>query len=275
MKIIFNQTASDPLSGLYRFGVQHCCLKQLQPARDQKNITKKVHHHTGFELHMITDGYQTYVVKGETCRIERGGFLLIYPNVPHQVIDSAEQTQKSALTFTFPLEETVRCVSGRMTDRILDTIAFLVKEKGQKKEFSSVLIENCILEVILSVFRLAGVKEESDSREETENAVLMLAKQFIEDNVDRALSVDDVSAYCYLSTKQLTRIFNAYEEVSPGAYIKMQRIRRIETLLADPSYTLKQISEMMQFSNEYYFNAFFKKHAGMPPGAYRKMVGKG
>jgi AraC-like DNA-binding protein len=35
--------------------------------------------------------------------------------------------------------------------------------------------------------------------------------------------------------------------------------------------SIKDISEIMHFNNEYYFNAFFKKYSGMPPGEYRKM----
>jgi AraC-like DNA-binding protein len=48
----------------------------------------------------------------------------------------------------------------------------------------------------------------------------------------------------------------------------------IEKLLSDPSLSLRQISEKMEFNNEYHFNSFFKKYAGMTPGAYRKSVVK-
>lgn len=51
-------------------------------------------------------------------------------------------------------------------------------------------------------------------------------------------------------------------------------IVKIESLLADASLSLKQVSMMMNFDNEYYFNAFFKKYSGMPPGEYRKMHGQ-
>ena len=89
-----------------------------------------------------------------------------------------------------------------------------------------------------------------------------------------APSGEEVSEYCYLSTKQLTRIFQRYEDISPGEYIMKMRISTIEKLLADDSLSLKQISEITNFKNEYYFNAFFKKHSGMPPGEYRKMLAK-
>ena len=53
----------------------------------------------------------------------------------------------------------------------------------------------------------------------------------------------------------------------------IERLDYVEAvkMLADRSLSLKRISDIMNFNNEYYFNAFFKKWAGMPPGEYRKM----
>ena len=135
-------------------------------------------------------------------------------------------------------------------------------------------MENSILEILILSFRLSGIKENEKKTQSDENATLAIAKQYIDDNIEAGLSVADVSAYCYLSTKQLTRLFNKFENISPGEYIISRRIKLIENLLADHSLSLKQISTRMHFDNEYYFNTFFKKHSGMPPGEYRKMLGK-
>ena len=135
------------------------------------------------------------------------------------------------------------------------------------------LIENSILEILVSLFRQSGIKENESHIVLDENATISLAKQYIEDNIETALCVADVASYCYLSTKQLTRLFNKFEGISPGDYIIKNRVKRIEKLLANHSLSLKQISLIMNFENEYYFNAFFKRHSGMPPGEYRKMLG--
>ena len=107
-----------------------------------------------------------------------------------------------------------------------------------------------------------------------ENAVLNLARQYVSDNIEFFPSVSDVAEYCHLSTKQLTRIFHKHLLMPPGEYITLERVACIEKMLLDEQYSLKEISEKMSFSSEYYFNAFFKKHWGMPPGSYKKMMGK-
>lgn len=274
MKILYKQSAKDENSSLNRFGIHNCYLKQLSFERDCSSITKKSHHHTGFEMHIVTDGYQEYGIEGVTHRLESGCFLVIYPSVKHTVIGSAPHTRKFSITFNKPTKEHLGCFFGTLTERMSDNIAFISNEASLKKEISSTLIENNILEIIVSAFRLSGVKENDKAPQKDENTIISLAKRFIDDNIETAPSVTDVAEYCHLSAKQLTRIFRRSEDVSPGEYIINRRISAIENLLSDYSFSLKQISETMSFNNEYYFNAFFSKHSGMTPGEFRKMLGK-
>ena len=155
-----------------------------------------------------------------------------------------------------------------------ENLAFALKEASLKKEISQTLIENTVLEILVHAFRLAGEQENEETSGQTEHELVYLAQQYIEDNVEMAPSVAEVAEYCNFSTKQLTRIFKQFADTSPGEYIIKKRIKKIEKLLSDPSLSLKQISELMHFGNEYYFNLFFKKYSGMPPGEYRKMLGK-
>lgn len=278
MKILYNQAKSETRSGLDALGVRRCYFKKLQVDRDRKSITKRAHHHTEFELHIVTDGWQRYEAEGRIYTLEKGRYLLICPNTRHTGLESAPHTSKYSLTFSLPDREMTGCFPGELTARMADNIDMITGEAALKRGLSPILIENCVLELLVSVFRALGIREgvcpAAGEESGEENALLAIAKQYIEDNVNSALSVADVAAYCYLSTKQLTRIFDGHEGIAPGEYIKKRRVRAIERLLADPTLSLRQISEQMNFSSEYYFNSFFKRHAGLPPGAYRKMLGK-
>ena len=274
MRILYKQPERDENSALSRFGVGNCYCKKLSIDRDHSDITKKSHHHTGFEIHIVTQGCQDYVVDGATYKLESGKFLILYPNTPHTVLRSAVHTQKYSLTFNKEMDRQASCFFGVTDKRVEDNLSFILNEVSLKKEILHTLVENSLLEILVLLFRQAGVKENEKRMHLDENATLAMAKQYIEDNIETALCVADVSAYCYLSPKQLTRLFNKFESISPGEYIIGRRVKRIEKLLADRSFSLKQIATVMHFDNEYYFNAFFKKHAGMPPGEYRRMLGK-
>ena len=274
MKILYKQSEYDENSSLNRFGVQNCYFKQLYMDRDSNTTIKSAHHHTGFELHIVTEGYQEYEVEGKRYKLECGSFLLIYPNVKHTVISCAPFTQKFSITFNKQTDTNRNCFFASLTERMSDNLLHILSEASIRKEISLILIENNILDILVFVFRLSGIRENNQVIKQDENVTISLAKQYIDDNIEMAPNVTDVSKYCYLSAKQLTRIFQRFEGISPGEYVINKRIKKIEKLLADQNLSLKQISSMMNFANEYYFNTFFKKYSGMPPGEYRKMLGK-
>lgn len=273
MKIIYKQP-KEAAGGLHRFGISNCYFKNILLSSDQTVVTRKQHQHTGFELHMVKSGCQIYMVDEEEYRVEGGSFLLICPKTPHRAASAAPNTQKFAITFQMPVADSADCLFGSLTPRVKDSIEMICNEADLQKDISGTLIENAILEILVWVLRLAGMKEKQSICHPEEKAELTLAKQYIDDNIAQDLSVSDVAAYCHISNKQLTRIFQKAEGVCPGEYIIRQRVKQIESLLAEGRLSLRQISENLHFSSEHYLNAFFKKYAGMTPGAYRKMQGK-
>jgi len=272
MKIFYRQAAHQNHAAALPYGLHNFILKKMSVRQDAGGMTKKTHHHTHFELHMIISGHQEYRIDDKNYRLESGEFLLIAPHVSHRIVDSDALSEKYSIIFHAAAETTADCCHGKITQRMQDNMEFIVRESQLRRETSALLIENCILETAITVLRAAGLKEKADVTHLEENAVIELAKQYIIDNIEAAPDVTEVAKYCYLSTKQLTRIFTRFEGISPGEYIKKKRTQRIEQLLQDKTLSLKEISEKMNFSNEYYFNAFFKKQAGMPPGEYRKML---
>jgi len=182
MKIFYKQSAQDLQSSLSRFGIQNCYFKRLSFDSDNKNVTKKSHHHTGFEMHFITEGFQEYEVNGKSYMLESGCFLIIYPIACHKVIASAPHTQKYSITFDKQTEGTQTCFFGAITERITSNLDYISNEVLLKKEISSTLIENNILEILVWAFRLSGMKENESIQKQNENVVISLAKQYIKDN---------------------------------------------------------------------------------------------
>jgi len=232
------------------------------------------HYHTDFEIHFLMEGAQEYEVSGKNYRLEPGDFLIIFPNVPHTCLYSSGQMLKYSITFQKSIDGLTDCFAGKSTSRILENLDVASREAVSKKDISKVLVENCVLEIIVSLFRLWGVREKTNRPDWGENLVIALAKQYIQDNLELGPRVSEVAEYCCLSTKQLTRLFVHHEGCAPGNYLIQKRTERIASLLMQGDLTPKEISARMHFSNEYYLNAFFKKHAGMPPGQYQKMHGK-
>ena len=271
MKILFKQSDIDD-SFFACFGVKQCYFKHLLTERDAKSISRKAHHHAFFEIHIIEKGHQIYLVEDKEYNVKCGEILLISPNVKHRLIKSAPQTSKFGITFCAQNIEGIKpCSVGKLERRIRDNVALIVAESEKNFVSSRRIISGCVSESIILLLRACGMKESAERVVADEiDSRLFLAKQFINDNIEQALKVSEIAEYCYLSEKQLTRIFLA-DGTSPAEYIRMQKVKYIEKLLSDKRLPLKAISEKMNFSSEYYFNRFFKKYSGMTPGEYRRM----
>jgi AraC-like DNA-binding protein len=58
--------------------------------------------------------------------------------------------------------------------------------------------------------------------------------------------------------------------VTPYAYVLGKKLELAKKLLDNTNLTVKQISEKLCFSDEYYFSSLFKNKIGVSPSVYRK-----
>lgn len=268
MKIIYKQPQEG--SVFHQFGIGNCCFKQLYFEKSAEDTSKREHHHTGYELHIIVNGYQLYKIGNDEYKVNGGEFLLIPQGIKHRAVGYAPKTSKISLTFE--TDKSLPVTAKATPKAVTESIGYILEESKNRSTLSYQIIENRIFELLMVVLRQCGFTEDTIALPETrEDARLSMAKQYIKDNIEYNLKVSDVAAYCYLSTKQLTRLFCDAGDITPARYIQKQKIHHIEKLLADAGMSLHDISDRMNFTSEYHFNSFFKKYAGMPPGEYRKM----
>ncbi len=284
MRILFKQPTEDNLqknSILKRFGISAFHLKLVEPAKDRSNITPRPHHHTSCELHVILQGAQRYSAEGVQHTPEKNHVIILPPNVAHQHLYSAPDTRKFSMSFSISsptalalhLTQCVRCFP--LPPAALDALRILESEANRRTEYADALMECTLFTFLLALGRATGLRETPLDEPSEEDSRVALAKQYVLDNIDRPITCPELASYCHISQKQLSRLFIRFTDRSISAYIRSQKIARIEQLLSETDLTPKQISEQMQFSSEYHFNSFFTKYAGMTPGAFRKMLGNG
>lgn len=281
VKIIYRQSQNIP--AFESAGIANCYFKELSNEKEIPAISKKDHHHTFFETHIIISGHQYYEISGKIHKVLGGNLIIVPPKLKHTVTETAKNTRKISVTFSIlengPYADFAgsmnKCLTSKIPQRIEDCIKYIIEENKNRSRLSDIIIGNRIFETVITLLRLCGISEDSKPFETPgEDARLSIAKQYIKDNIEFNPKLPDVAAFCYIGTKQLTRLFKAFENTTPALYIQKQKFRHIEKLLMNTELSLKEISEKMNFSSEYHFNSFFKKIAGTPPGEYRNIMGK-
>ena len=106
--------------------------------------------------------------------------------------------------------------------------------------------------------------------EKKQNAHVQRAKEYIENNFNKNVRLDDLAAYCDLSPTHLSRLFSGCTGVTVSEYVLSCRMRRAADLLKTTSDTVVSIAREVGCVDCGYFNKRFRMYYGVTPLNYRK-----
>ncbi|MCX5637042.1 MAG: AraC family transcriptional regulator [Planctomycetota bacterium] len=92
---------------------------------------------------------------------------------------------------------------------------------------------------------------------------------FIDSNLHKPITLDDMANVCYLSPVYFSNLFLEKLGVRPIQYLNLKRIQKAQTSLMCTNKTITEISEEVGFNETNYFCRVFKKYVGISPAKYR------
>jgi two-component system response regulator YesN len=124
-----------------------------------------------------------------------------------------------------------------------------------------------------SLHRLSELVRKSDRQE---NNLIHEIARYVQQRLDRDISVQEIAAQFYLSREYVSRRFKQEFGETISDFILRLRMERAQTLLVNPTLKIAQIAHMTGYDDEKYFSKVFKKAFGLTPAEYRrKMTGEG
>ncbi len=99
--------------------------------------------------------------------------------------------------------------------------------------------------------------------------VVFKAMEYIRQNYDRKLSLDDIAQHVYLSRSYLSSLFREEAGQTLFSYINQVRVEKSKLFLMDPSISLAEAAALCGFEDQSYFTKVFRKHTGLSPKQYR------
>ena len=97
-------------------------------------------------------------------------------------------------------------------------------------------------------------------------------QEFIEQNLERKLSLASLAAVAHMSPYHFARLFKRATGRAPHGYLLQRRVERAKRLLAEGSLPLVQVATSVGFQTQGHFTEVFRRYAGLTPRHYRVSV---
>ncbi len=258
----------------------------VSKAKYEEDWHSTLHSHPFTELFYVVKGSGSFLIHNKTYPVHEDDLVIVNANVPH-----TESSRDSN-----PLEYIVLGIEGMSITlnsldeshlsslhsihnyhenrgEILHYLDSLVQEVEHKGEYYDTICQNLLNILLLNIIR----KTTSDlvlSPQKSTNKDCTYIKSYIDLHYREEISLDQLAKETYLDKFYLVHMYKKQFGISPIQYLIEKRLTEAMNLLETTNYAISEISTIVGFNSQSYFNQIFKKKIGVTPGAHRKTLGK-
>lgn len=147
-------------------------------------------------------------------------------------------------------------------DHLADCASRLVTEAANPAQASAIAYE--------ALMALYGDIFDTHTGDQQENPVLRRVIDYIAQNLDKPLPVNELAKLSGQSRAHFSRTFAIYEGVPPAEFVMRKRLERAVKLLTKTAdLSVKDVSNMCGFDDPNYFAKVFRRAFGSSPTEFR------
>ncbi|MCB0705533.1 MAG: AraC family transcriptional regulator [Saprospiraceae bacterium] len=151
--------------------------------------------------------------------------------------------------------------------QIIQRLLFLFTENHASKD---VFADFMLQELIIRILQTETKKIYSDKTMKLSSSHrLAYIIQFIRNNLDKDLTIKELSNKIYMSESNFHRVFKNELNISPIDFINNERIKLATSLLQDPRKKVKDVYMECGFNSLSYFIRMFKRKEQLSPKEYQ------
>ena len=95
---------------------------------------------------------------------------------------------------------------------------------------------------------------------------------YINNNLSSKLKISDIAKHLFLSESYISKRFKKETNHSLKKYINDKILNETALALRHTNMTIKEISDLFGFCDQFHFSRVFSAHYGMPPKTYRRLI---
>lgn len=260
---------------------------------DDEAAPSQNHHHEGYEIYYLFNGYRSMSVAGQEFLLRPGDLLLLPPGVAHQswpvegmpqhhaVINLGSTYLDSYLAQNHMTELEELLSGGERLLRLSSNQQYqldlqlhsLQQELTEHRIGSDYAVQAHVC--LLLIFLLRNLDTEISSRHSgahRRRSDMQQVASFIEEHYADPISLAGISKIFATNASALSRSFRRYMGVPPIHYLNRVRVQAAKSMIETTELSLTEICNRVGYESLTYFGRVFREFTGVTPSQYRRQV---
>lgn len=133
------------------------------------------------------------------------------------------------------------------------------------------LMQDCLIKMLLmEIIRRSSNNVSEITTRGSPHGSVKRAIDFLEEQLARPLSIDQIAAVAGMSPSYFIREFKAYTGKTPYSFFIDLRIEKAKELLLNKNMSITEVAQACGFSSPGHFSTVFKQKIGTTPSEYKK-----
>lgn len=221
-----------------------------------------------------TEGAGVIEVEGRTYRLEASEAFCIPKELRHKYY--ADQKEPWSILWVhfkgknvkhFPVHElkVIRIQSRHSMNRLMVLFKLLFRVLERNYTMGNFIYISQVLSLILAEVYCREKMDESNVQDRHVTMVI----RYMYQNIDRNLSLEDISQEVKLSKSYLNSLFKTHTSRAPMDFFIHLKMQEACKILKETDFFIYEVSAKLGYADQYYFSRIFKKVMGMSPKDYK------
>lgn len=249
------------------------------------NLNSRIHFHPFTEFYYILDGVGKFSIEDKLIDVKKDDFLIINSNVGHSIYPSNKDENLIYISFGVDsiflkilnqeesLEEDKYFYKNiedeRLKEEFIKAFQDIQTEFNSGADYSKSMANAKATVYVINLLR--RFKDEFTITNDIKiNKQIDYIKNYIDNNYSEDIKLESLSKMAYMNKFHLISEFKQSYRVTPIEYLILKRIEVTKNLLISTNHSMEEISSIVGFNSQSYFNQVFKKKVGITPSQFRK-----
>jgi len=262
-------------------------------SEDNEAAPSQNHHHEGYEIYYLYNGYRSMSVAGREFLLRPGDLLLLPPGVAHQswpvegmpqhhvvinlgstYLDSylAQNHMRELEELLSGGERLLRLSSNQQYQLDMQLHALQQELTGQKVGADYAVQAHVCL---LLLFLLRSLENEITTHSagtHRRRSDMQQVASFIEEHYADPISLAGIAKIFATNASALSRSFRRYMGVPPIHYLNRVRVQAAKALIENTDMSLTEVCSKVGYESLTYFGRVFREFTGVTPSQYRRQI---